>query len=140
MSCSTQANMNDQITYQLATLADIELIVKYRFALLNEIADGDIDDINDAMRENMENYFARALPDKSYICWLAMDGDKLVGIGGMVIKERPISYKRPSGLSGYIMGMYTVREYRKRHLLCNHRKDAGDGERNAIKWCGPARY
>lgn len=102
--------------YRLATLADIDLVVKYRFALLNAVSGEQDAMITEALKQSLEAYFQKAIAYKTYICWMAMDGDKLAGIGGMTIWERPASYKRPGGLSGYIMGMYTLPQYRKQGI------------------------
>ncbi len=108
--------MPQTFKYVLAALADIDIVVKYRFALLNSIS-GEQDALTTAaLKQSLEAYFQKAIADKTYICWMAMDGDKLAGIGGMAIWERPASYKRPGGLSGYVMGMYTLPQYRKQGI------------------------
>ncbi len=108
--------MPHAFNYKLATPADIALVVKYRFALLNAISSERDAATTAALKQSMEAYFQKAIADKTYICWMALDGDKLAGISGMAIWQRPASYKRPSGTSGYIMGMYTVPEYRRQGI------------------------
>ena len=49
-------------------------------------------------------------------CFLAYDGDLLVGVGGLNIQQRPGSFRVPDGKSGYIMNMYTKPAYRKRGI------------------------
>jgi len=35
------------------------------------------------------------------------DGEYLAGAGGLVIRQQPGSFKNPTGITGYIMSMYT---------------------------------
>jgi len=60
----------------------------------------------------MRAYFKKAIPDENYICWLAKDGEYLAGAGGLVIRQQPGSFKNPTGITGYIMSMYTFPGYR----------------------------
>jgi GNAT superfamily N-acetyltransferase len=108
--------MSPAFNYILATTADIALIIKYRFALLNTISGEQDAAITAALKQSLETYFQKAIADKTYICWMAMDGNELAAISGMAVWPRPASYERPCGLSGYIMGIYTLPQYRKQGI------------------------
>jgi len=68
------------------------------------------------VRKNIETYFQKAVAAKTYICWMAMAEDSVAGLGGMVIREQPAKFACPNGLTGYVMNMYTLPEYRKQGI------------------------
>lgn len=104
------------ISYSIAHLSDVPLLVNYRMQFLEEISGIQDDEITARVRQSLQQYFSKALQDGSYICWLAKDGDMVVGIGGLAVREQPANFKIPNGKAGYIMNMYTLPQYRRQGI------------------------
>jgi GNAT superfamily N-acetyltransferase len=96
-----------------ATTADIPTLVDLRFAFVGEFAPDEVDD--EAARDTVAEYLARALPLESFLAWFVVEGDEVVATGGMVVYERMIRSKGAGvGLEGYILNVYTLPEHRGR--------------------------
>mgnify|MGYP001233871239 CR=1 FL=1 len=79
-----------------------------------------------------EAYFRAHLPDGSYRAWLAEVDGVTVACGGLVIRQSPPTYHNLTGREGYIMGMYTRPEFRRRglatammHIILDHLRSEG---------------
>lgn len=104
------------ITYHLATEADIEILVEYRIRFMNDFWGEQAQEITDELRKNLSAYYSKATAAQSHIGWFAKDGDSVVAIGGILVREQPGNFKVPSGKVGYIINMYTVPEYRRKGI------------------------
>ena len=51
--------------------------------------------------------------DGTFVSWLAMDGDKIIGTSGMSFVEKPPYFSCPSGKLGLLSSMYTDPNYRR---------------------------
>ena len=64
----------------------------------------------------------------TFISWLAMDGEQIIGTSGMSYVEKPPYFGCPTGKMGLLSGMYTNPAYRRkgiaRELLSRVIKDA----------------
>lgn len=100
--------------YRKATADDLELLVDTRITVLraaNRLDDGaDMTGVRRASRE----YYREALADGSHVAYLVLDGDKVIGTGGVSFFRVMPTYHNPSGRKAYIMNMYTAPEYRRR--------------------------
>ena len=125
--------MEPHITYTLATAADTDVMIHYRITLLDAVPGMEHSaEEEQALRESLKVYFPEAMANGSYVCWLAWADGNFAGISGMVVYDRPASYKCPTGRAGYILNMYTHPQYRKRGIcstllqkLLLHAKDNG---------------
>jgi GNAT superfamily N-acetyltransferase len=104
------------ITYHKATLDDIHQVVENRIEAAKVLTGPPKEGEEDILRSHLYEYLKHALPDQTYICWLAKDGEEIVGAGGMVIRLSPGNFKIPTGKAGYIMSMYTRDAYRNRGI------------------------
>lgn len=104
------------ISYSIAGMADLSLLVDYRMQFLEEISGIQNEETTARVRQNLQQYFSKALQDGSYICWLAKDVDTVAGIGGLAVREQPANFKIPNGKAGYIMNMYTLPAYRRQGI------------------------
>jgi ribosomal protein S18 acetylase RimI-like enzyme len=101
------------ITFHKATPADLQTLINSRVEFLSEYW-GNQDELAETkLREELKSYFENSLQNESYLCWIAKADNEFAGIGGMVIQQRPGSFRAPDGKSAYIMNMYTVPKYRK---------------------------
>lgn len=74
------------------------------------------------------------MTDGTFISWLAVERDKIVGTSGMSFVEKPPYFGCPSGKIGLLSSMFTFKEYRRqgiaRELLSrvvNEAKEYGCG-------------
>ena len=49
---------------------------------------------------NLKDYYKRHMADGTFVSWLAMDGDKIIGTSGMSFVEKPPYFGCPSGRIG----------------------------------------
>lgn len=101
------------IDFYKATLNDIQLLVDSRVEFLTEYWGSQGKQAELKLRAELQNYFEQSIRNESYQCWLAKMDDELAGVGGMVIMQRPGSFRVPDGRSAYIMNMYTTPRYRR---------------------------
>ena len=101
------------ITYRKAAISDIGLLTKTRIEVLraaNRLPDDtDMADVEKQSRA----YYETALRDGTHTAYLAFDGDRWVGAGGISYYRVMPTYHNPSGNKAYIMNMYTRPEYRR---------------------------
>lgn len=101
-----------KILLRKATISDIDILIEYRFIFLSE-AQGDYGKVQTMiLRESLKQYFTKSLKNNSFISWIAEYESKAIGIGGMVIREQPGNFEIPTGKTGYILNMFTLKEYR----------------------------
>lgn len=108
--------MSGYITFQKATLKDIQTLTDLRLEFLIGLTGSHPQEVRDELERELEKYLRRALAGNSYICFFAKSGNTVAGTGGMVIREQPGNFKNPSGRVGYMMSMYTRPEFRKRGI------------------------
>ena len=53
------------------------------------------------------------MSDGTFVSWLAMDGNAIVGTSGMSFVEKPPYFTCPSGKLGLLSSMFTVPNYRR---------------------------
>ncbi len=102
--------------YKFATLDDIEDLTSSRIEVLraaNKLDDSV--DMSQVKKESFE-YYQKALADGSHVAILVMDGDMVVGAGGVSYYTVMPTFHNPSGKKAYIMNMYTRPEYRRQGI------------------------
>ena len=108
--------MMEEIAYSRATLTDLQTIVNLRVIFASEFSgQQSLGSIQEFKKYNQE-YLERSIQNNSFIVYLARHGGEMAGIGGMVIREQPGSFKNPTGKVGYLMNMYTFPSFRKRGI------------------------
>jgi len=120
-------------TYRRATINDIDSLVEYRIRFLKERAarKGHVPKEAETriLKENLREYFSKAIPSHDFIALLAEKNGKIIGTGALVVWQSPPKYGGlQSGRAGYILNLYTVPEARGMgvctHLLNELIKDA----------------
>ena len=116
----------NQIKYRRLTKADLQTFIEMRITqLVEEGATQDFD-----LRPNLLDYYNRHLADGTFVSWLAVDGEKIVGTSGMSFVEKPPYFSCPSGRIGLVSSMFTDKNYRRmgiaRELLSRVVSDAKD--------------
>ena len=75
------------------------------------------------------DYYHRHLADGTFVSWLALDGERIVGTSGMSFVEKPPYFSCPSGRIGLLSSMYTDPEYRRRGIASELLKRVTDEAR-----------
>ena len=100
------------ITYRKLNKNDLDVFIKMRInQLCEEGAKEDID-LEPALRD----YYLRHLLDGTFISWLALDNDRIIGTSGMSIVEKPPYFGCPSGKIGLLSSMFTDKSYRRKGI------------------------
>ena len=100
------------ITYQKLTDKELNTFIQMRIRQLRE--EGATEDID--LAPALRDYYDRHMADGTFVSWLAMDGEKIVGTSGMSFVEKPPYFGCPSGKMGLLSSMFTDPNYRRRGI------------------------
>ena len=100
------------IEYRRMVPEDVERFIALRVRQLRE--EGATEDFD--LRPALRDYYARHMADGTFVAWLALDGEAIVGTGGMSFVERPPHFGCPSGRLGLLSSMFTEPAYRRRGI------------------------
>ena len=100
------------ITFRKLNKNYLDVFIKMRInQLCEEGAKEDID-LEPALRD----YYLRHLSDGTFVSWLALDNDRIIGTSGMSIVEKPPYFGCPSGKIGLLSSMFTDPSYRRKGI------------------------
>ncbi len=102
--------------YRKATLQDKDELVKLRIEFVKEAQKVTESDKDNQLTQALQKYFQTTITDGSFVSWLAIKDDKIVGTSGICFYYLPASYKNLTGKTAYIMNMYTLPDYRGRGI------------------------
>ena len=100
------------ISYQKLTEKELEPFIRMRIRQLREEGAAEDMDLVPALRD----YYDRHMADGTFVSWLAMDGERIIGTSGMSFVEKPPYFGCPSGKMGILSSMFTEPEYRRRGI------------------------
>ena len=100
------------ITYRKLTAADLERFIPMRISQLREEGATEDTDLVPALMD----YYIRHLADGSFVSYLALDGESIIGTSGMSFVEKPPYFGCPTGKIGLLSSMYTLPAYRRRGI------------------------
>jgi GNAT superfamily N-acetyltransferase len=100
------------VTCRKADMNDIDDLVRLRIIFLKEALRSDTQDGDPDIALSLHSYFKATMADNSFISWLALDGNRIVGTSGLCFYQLPPSFKNPTGDNAYIMNMFTDPQYR----------------------------
>jgi GNAT superfamily N-acetyltransferase len=98
-----------------AGVEDAAVILHHRRSMFRDMGEGTIEEL-DAMATMTGPWLTQALVDGSYRGWLAVDGERIVGGGGVLLCSWPASPKDPFLRRAIILNVYTELEYRHRRI------------------------
>ena len=101
-----------EITYRKLEEKDLDTFITMRITQLRE--EGAKEDID--LRPNLADYYKRHMADGTFVSWLALDGDRIIGTSGMSIVEKPPYFSCPSGKLGLLSSMFTDPSYRRKGI------------------------
>lgn len=96
-----------------ADLDDAAQLCELRMAYLHEDLGEISDEDADAMRKGLPDYFERRLGNDIF-AYTARDGETIVAVALLLVKEMPMSPSFITGLTGTVLNVYTRPEYRHR--------------------------
>ncbi|MBP5310677.1 MAG: GNAT family N-acetyltransferase [Lachnospiraceae bacterium] len=97
------------ITYRKLTNNDLDTFIDMRIRQLRE--EGATEDID--LIAPLRDYYDRHMSDGTFVSWLALDGDRIIGTSGMSFVEKPPYFSCPSGRIGLLSSMFTDPDYRR---------------------------
>lgn len=97
------------LTYQKLTADHLDTFIQMRIRQLRE--EGATEEID--LVPYLKDYYGRHMADGTFVSWLAMDGDRIVGTSGMSFVEKPPYFSCPTGKIGLLSSMFTDPEYRR---------------------------
>jgi GNAT superfamily N-acetyltransferase len=100
------------IIYRKLTEKDLETFISMRITQLREEGATDEMDLSPALMD----YYQRHLANGTFVSWLALDGDKIIGTSGMSFVEKPPYFGCPTGRIGLLSSMYTNPDYRRQGI------------------------
>ncbi len=124
------------VQYRKMTEKDVDTFIELRIRQLREERrHGDeITGENIDLRPALIDYYNRHMADGTFVSWLAVDKDRIVGTSGMSFVEKPLYFGSPNGKIGLLSSMYTEEDYRRQGIakelltrVVNEAKDYGCG-------------
>ena len=98
-----------EVQYRKLVVSDLETFIKLRIHQLQEEgAQANID-----LTPYLQDYYKRHIEDGTFVSWLAVSGNEIVGTSGMSFVEKPPWYGCPSGKIGLLSSMFVKDEYRR---------------------------
>ena len=115
-----------EIQYKKLTDNELDTFIDIRIKQLRE--EGATEDID--LKPALRDYYERHMADGTFVSWIALDKDKIIGTSGMSFVEKPPYFGCPNGKIGLLSSMYTSNEYRRqgiaKELLTRVVKEAED--------------
>ena len=106
--------MEKDIVYKRLSEKELDAFMALRIKQLREEGATEDIDLIPALRE----YYNKHMADGTFVSWLAMDGERIVGTSGMSFVEKPPYFSCPSGRIGLLSSMFTDPEYRRLGIAC----------------------
>ena len=104
------------ISFRLATLNNLNDLIKFRVQFLREIEEVKDGKLPKKLANNLEEYFKQNISNGNFIAWFAIKDDKIVGTSGICFRETPPNFKNLTGKEAFIMNMYTLPNWRNQGI------------------------
>lgn len=98
------------VKYRRMEITDIPAVVKLRILQLKE--EGAQEDFD--ITNSLAVYYLNHINDKTFVGWVAVNHDIIIGTSGMSFCHKPPYYANPSGKIGILSCMYTIEEFRRK--------------------------
>jgi len=107
----------DGIHIRPADLGDLDHLLRHRREMFREMGCRD-DAALDAIERASEEYLRAALPKRQYLAWVAetVPEGRIAGGGGIAIVPWPGAPSFPDTRRGWILGIYTEPQFRRRGI------------------------
>lgn len=97
------------IGYRKLCEKDLDIFIEMRINQLRE--EGAKEDID--LKPALQDYYIRHMKDGTFVSWIAVDDEKIIGTSGMSFVEKPPYFGCPSGKMGLLSSMFTNSDYRR---------------------------
>ena len=97
------------IEYRKLCEKDLDIFIEMRINQLRE--EGAKEDID--LKPALRDYYIRHMKDGTFVSWIAVDDEKIIGTSGMSFVEKPPYFGCPSGKMGLLSSMFTNADYRR---------------------------
>lgn len=97
------------VEYKRLTENELDIFIEMRINQLREEGAKEDIDLEPALRD----YYKRHMADGTFVSWLAMDDEEIIGTSGMSFVEKPPYFGCPSGKMGLLSSMFTNPRYRR---------------------------
>ena len=97
------------IHYKKLTENELDIFIEMRVLQLRE--EGAKEDID--LVPALKDYYNRHMANGTFVSWLALENDKIIGTSGMSFVEKPPYFGCPNGRVGLLSSMYTEPGYRR---------------------------
>ena len=101
-----------EIQYKKLTDNELDTFIDIRIKQLRE--EGATEEID--LKPALKDYYNRHMADGTFVSWIALDKDKIIGTSGMSFVEKPPYFGCPNGKIGLLSSMYTSNEYRRQGI------------------------
>ena len=103
------------IVYKKLTEAELKTFINMRIAQLTEEYTSEGRKVPEGvdLESALFDFYHRHMADGTFVSWLALDGDKIIGTSGMSFVEKPPYFTCPTGRLGLLSSMYTDPNYRR---------------------------
>ena len=100
------------IRYKRLTEKELNTFIHMRINQLREEGAKEKIDLVPALKE----YYTRHMADGTFVSWLALDEENIIGTSGMSFVEKPPYFGCPSGKIGLLSSMFTHPNYRRQGI------------------------
>ncbi len=124
------------ITYRKLTQSDLDTFINMRITQLTEeyTTEGREVPKNVDLAAALRDYYEKHMAEATFVSWLALDGEKIIGTSGMSFVEKPPYFTCPTGRLGLLSSMFTDPDYRRMGIaqdllnrVVNEARDYGCG-------------
>ena len=100
------------IIFQKLIEKELDAFIEIRINQLRE--EGATENID--LRPALKDYYNRHMVDGTFVSWIAMDGNTIIGTSGMSFVEKPPYFGCPNGRIGILSSMFTSSQYRRKGI------------------------
>lgn len=100
------------VKFKKLSMDELDTFIEMRINQLKE--EGATEDVD--LKPLLYNYYTKHLADGTFVSWLAIDENRIVGTSGMSFIEKPPYFGCSTGKIGLLSSMYTVKEYRRQGI------------------------
>lgn len=100
------------IEYRKLTEKELDTFIEMRINQLRE--EGATEDID--LKPALYDYYAKHMSDGTFISWLAIDKQKIIGTSGISFVEKSPYFGCASGKMGLLSSMFTDKNYRRQGI------------------------
>lgn len=101
-----------EIEYRKLSEKELDAFIEMRINQLRE--EGAKEDID--LKPALLDYYKRHMKDGTFVSWLALDENNIIGTSGMSFVEKPPYFGCPSGKIGLLSSMFTNPNYRRKGI------------------------